>query len=121
MRASSYAQFGIEGISMRVILFIFLQIFSLIANAASTNTQLIKRVQYNAASGQLFFVGEGDWLIPGCENAIYALFKPELEGVQEALSIGLAAYLAGKKVTFWGDCNPSGPEYFFASYIIIRD
>jgi len=109
-----------NAISMRSLIFLMVFLFSLSVSAANTNTQKIARIQFDAKGGHLYFVGEGKWSSLGCENVTYIWGSPELDGRNEMLSIGLAAYMSGKNVTFWGECS-TNTDYFEASYIIIRE
>ena len=89
------------------------------AYASSTNKQLIKRVQYNGAAQVLYFVGDASWSSPTCPNATYVQVKSDVPGQKEIMSLGLAAKMAGKNVTFWGACD-ADPNYYNAFYIIIE-
>ena len=92
----------------------------LIASVASANTifQKVKQVNYNGDANYLYFVGESRWGDAGCPNATYVSIGPNISGRKEILSIGLAAYMAGKKVQFWGQCA-ADKDYFEAMYIVV--
>src|SRR6476646_558202 len=74
---------------------------------ANTASLPITQINYNGDSNDSFFIttpGMG-WGDPSCPNAQYVHVKSTVSGRQQILSIGLAAYMAGKKVQFWGTCS----------------
>jgi hypothetical protein len=85
---------------------------------ADTIFQKIKQVNYNGDANYAYFVGDARWGDPGCANATYVSIGPNVSGRKEILSIGLAAYMAGKKVQFWGQCAQD-KDYFEAMYIVV--
>ena len=92
---------------------------------ANTEFQTISQINYNGDSNDLFFItSAGKWGDPSCPNAPYVHVKSSVAGRQQILSIGLAAYMAGKKVQFWGTCSTTPNEvgiYFDAFYIVVTN
>ena len=92
---------------------------------ANTEFQTISQINYNGDSNDLFFLTTaGKWGDPSCPNAPYVHVKSSVAGKQQILSIGLAAYMAGKKVQFWGTCSTVPNEagiYFDAFYIVVTN
>lgn len=86
--------------------------------SANTIFQKIKQVNYNGDANYAYFVGDARWGDSGCSNATYVSIGPNVAGRKEILSIGLAAYMAGKKVQFWGQCAQD-KDYFEAFYIVV--
>lgn len=98
-----------------IAIFIFLISESVFAN---TIFQKIKQVNYNGDANYAYFVGDAKWGDPACANATYVSIGSNVSGRKEILSIGLAAYMAGKKVQFWGQCAQD-KDYFEAFYIVV--
>lgn len=97
--------------------------FAFVASHASANTDFltISQINYNGDGNDLFFMTPtGKWGDPACPNAPYIHVKASVSGRQQILSIGLAAYMAGKKVQFWGTCS-TDVGYFDAFYIIVTN
>lgn len=101
--------------------------FLLVVGKANANTEIlpISQINYNGGSNDLFFLtASGKWGDPACPNASYVHVKPSAAGRQELLSLGLAAYMAGKKVQFWGTCATAAAEagiYYDATYIVVTN
>jgi len=92
---------------------------------ANTDFLPISQINYNGNDNDLFFITPtAKWGDPGCPNAPYVHVRASVPGRQQILSIGLAAYMAGKKVQFWGACSTAPNEagvYFDAFYIVVTN
>lgn len=120
-------------VSKRSLFFsILVSFWPAIAFADSTDAEQISQINYDASSNDLFFLSTtGTWNASvgnggasTCQNAPYVHVRPTVSGRQQILAIGLAAYMAGKKVAFLGACSTVANEttqYFDAYYIIIRN
>jgi len=97
--------------------------FSQPANAIDpewTIKQEIVRIEYDANSNDLFFVGPSTWSSASCPNAPWVRILASLSGAKQILALGAAAQMAGKMVTFYGNCDSARPTYFNAVYIRVE-
>ena len=97
---------------------LFLGVFSALpAFADSTNAQPISQFLYNGSADYLFIVGPSSWVATGC-TAYYVQILPSVTGKDKMMAIALAAYAAGKSVSFQGTCDAQS-GYFDATYISV--
>jgi hypothetical protein len=89
-------------------------------HAAQTNVQLITHVLYDGNTDYAYFVGQGVWVSQGC-SSFYATIPGTQPGKQQLLALATAAYAAGKRVSFYGECQANNPNYFHVTYITVQD
>lgn len=105
----------------RFILVLFSLTFSLGVSASTTVSQKISTVRYDALGSIVYFTGVEPWNDGDlCKNVQFVEIAQAVPGYKEILSIGMAAYLAGKSVQFLGSCSANG-KHFYANYIIMSD
>lgn len=113
---------GIRGFEMVRLFLVFLVFaFSIAAHSSTTNSQHISTVRYDAQGGFIYFTGIEHWNDSDlCSDVLYVQVSSVVPGYKEILSIGMAAYLAGKSVQFLGNCSDD-KNHFNANYIIMGD
>lgn len=95
------------------------------SRADDSSTAKIRQLNYNAQHDYLFFLTQGAWEIKAPDgtvscNPTYIQVNPDVPGHEKLLSIGLAAKISGADVQFSGTCRADNPDYFLATYIVIR-
>jgi hypothetical protein len=93
------------------------------AYADSTISQTVSKMHYNEVANVAYVVGAGKWSgAASCPNATYITINPVAAnptGINQMLSIILAAQFAGKKVSFIGSCD-TNPDYFIGFYVVVE-
>ena len=86
--------------------------------AAQTNFSSIRQVNHNGEADYTFFLTEGKWQVSQDESCspTYVQVTNAVKSREKILSIGLAAFMAGKSVQFQGHCSASNSDYFDATY-----
>src|SRR5689334_1687523 len=81
--------------------------FSLPANAAPefTAKQEVFRIEYDGSADELWFLSSSTWSSPSCPNATWVRILASVPGRKQILALGSAAQMAGKMVTFYGNCE----------------
>ena len=69
-----------------------------------TVTQPIVELRYNGSADYAFFIGPAGWAAPSCPTAYYAQLPASQAGRDKLLAQMTVAYMAGKRVTFYGLC-----------------
>jgi hypothetical protein len=91
-------------------------IISLPALAENTNSQQISQFLYDGSADYAYFIGLGSWGT-SC-NATYVQITAGVPFKDKLFAAALAAYAAGKTVTFQGTCSTQ-TGYFNATYITV--
>lgn len=86
-----------------------------------TAQQSIKEVQYDGTADRLWFIGFAKWGASACPDATWVVVHSTVEGRKQLLTLGTAAQMAGKRVSFWGSCDASIPDRFNATLIRVTD
>jgi len=107
----------------KVLLILFVCIFSASVLAVETKYKKIDRVQINSKASDgntyYYFVNEGGWGATGCVDAIYATMKDTDGGANAFLSLVLSAKATGAEVKFYGSCESTN-IYFQVNYVILK-
>ena len=108
-------------IKSKKVMAIVVLMFSITGAIAGDRTirtgQIITSIKFDGANKDLYFETSGKWDAIGCDSR-YIWVPSSVLGQKEILSIGLAAKMAAKKVSFSGECHTNS-EYFKASYITV--
>lgn len=86
-----------------------------------TTMQVITEIQYDGAADRLWLIGPAKWGAAACPNATWIVVQSTVEGRKQILSLVTAAQMAGKRVAFWGTCDPDTSERFNATLIRVVD
>ena len=102
--------------------------FSVLANAETTDAKYIWEINIDAATGNYYYkaadsasasINTGWGGSGACSNATYAYTHNQLQGRKEILSVALSAKAMGKAVQFIGTCDSNG-NYLKATRIIMK-
>jgi hypothetical protein len=102
-----------------MVLFCVAAFHALPAWPAYTDVRNIAQVRYMANADYFFVVGLSRWGGDAC-NALYAQVRADQQGKEKLLAIILAAFTAGKRIQFYGECN-SNPDYFDVNYVVVLE
>lgn len=84
-----------------------------------TTAQNIWRIEYDGASEDLFFRRSSTWSASTCPSVVWIRVLPTVTGRKQVFALATAAQMAGKSVTFYGECD-SGGTFFNAAYIRVE-
>jgi hypothetical protein len=101
-----------------------LALVSFVAVANPTVPRVINSIELQGADGTVILKTDPKWGIScGGEYVDTVYFNNESVTAYDAmLSMTLSAYMAGKKVRFYGACDPSkGNNFFKGTYLILSD
>jgi hypothetical protein len=94
-------------------------LFASVALADQTNTQAIKQLRFNGDNDYFYVQGQAGWSATSC-NPLFVVIHPWLSKRDKIFAMITAAHMAGKRVSFVGNCN-TDPTYFDATYVIVED
>jgi hypothetical protein len=104
----------------KIILLCCFMMLPLFANAETTGSKTIDRIQINGeGSGNVaayFFYKAGGWGAPACPSHTFAKIRSDELASKEILTLATEAKKAGTSVRFRGDCAAVGP-YFEINYM----
>src|SRR5258708_18355701 len=85
-----------------------------------TLRQEITRIEYDASADESWIRGAAPWSSAGCPNATWVRIQSSLAGRKQMLALVTAAQMAGKSVTFYGNCDPNTSDIFNAAYVRVE-
>ncbi len=108
----------------KYLLSIGLTLLSSVAIANPTVPRVINSMELQGADGTVMLKSDQKWGISCAGEYVDTVFfnKGSVTAYDAMLSMTLSAYMAGKKVRFYGACDPSkGNNFFNGTYLIISE